>query len=214
MKRQLYKLTFITLTCFIGLSSCSTIFSGIYGIKKIKTVDENTILRYSKKYNIPLADSYELDTAYNAFLNSLDTTKYKTQINNHNQPLQALYYGKTRKLLSFQVNCYAGGFPNLNWDRNEIMSSFPPKHQSTLDSIVPFETQLKYMKPLSKTEGFIESSYDYVIIVYWNRFMGRQSKRLIQLVQNNSELVTDKKVKIIYANTDNIFAINEVQLKL
>ena len=43
--------------------------------------------------------------------------------------------------------------------------------------------------------------------------MGRQSKRLIHLVQENSLLAGDKKVKIIYANTDNIFgsADNEKQ---
>lgn len=38
--------------------------------------------------------------------------------------------------------------------------------------------------------------------------MGRQSKRLIGFVQDNVKLATDKRVKIIYVNTDNFFADN------
>jgi hypothetical protein len=40
--------------------------------------------------------------------------------------------------------------------------------------------------------------------------MGRQSKRLIHFVQENSKLAKDYKVKIIYVNTDNIFALTEI----
>jgi hypothetical protein len=103
------------------------------------------------------------------------------------------------------VNCYAGGFPNLKWDINGIMSAFPPKQQAPIDSIIPLETQLKYLDPISPSFKLSLDSYDYIVIVYWNRFMGRQSKRLIHIVQENCKLEKEKKVKIIYANTDNIF---------
>lgn len=206
MKNHLSIFTITALTLIFGLASCTSIFTGLYGMKKTKTVDEKAISRYSKKFNIPTADSYELDTAYFSYLFSLDTTEYKSQIKNHYQPLQALYYDKSGHLKSFQVNCYAGGFPNLKWDRNEIMTAFPPKQQAPIDSIVSLETQLKYLNPLSHTSKLSIDSYDYIVIVYWNRFMGRQSKRLIHFVQKNSKLESEKKVKIIYANTDNIFA--------
>jgi hypothetical protein len=206
MKRNLSIFTIIVLTFILGLTSCTSIFTGLYGMKNTKTVDEKTIIRYSKKYNIPTSASYELDTAYFSYLFSLDSTKYKYQIKNHFQPLQALYYDNSGQLKSFQVNCYAGGFPNLKWDRNEIMTTFPPRQQAPIDSIVPLETHLKYLKPLSQTEKIQIDHYDYIVIVHWNRFMGRQSKRLIRFVQDNSKLATGEKVKIIYANTDNIFA--------
>ena len=206
MNRHLAILILITLTFSFGLTSCSSIFTGLYEMKKTKTVDEKTIVRYAKKYNIPAVDSYELDTAYFSHLISLDSTKYKTQIKNHYQPLQALYYDKSGRLTSFQVNCYAGGFPNLKWDRNEILTTFPPKQQAPIDSIVSLETQMKYLIPLSQTSKLSNDSYDYIVIVYWNRFMGRQSKRLIKFVQENSKLEKVKKVKIIHVNTDNIFA--------
>ncbi len=174
-------------------------------MKKTKIVDENTIARFAEKYNIPASNNYEIDTAYFSYLFSLDTTQFKEEIKNHYQPLQALYYDNSGELKSFQVNCYAGGFPNLQWDRNEIMTTFPPKQQAPIDSIIPLETHLKYLKPLSQTEKIQTDNYDYIVIVHWNRFMGRQSKRLIRFVQDNRKTASDKNVKIIYANTDNLF---------
>lgn len=189
-----------------SLTSCSSIFSGLYGMKKPKTVDEETIARYEKKYNIPIVDNYELDATYFSYLFSLDTSQFKEQIKNHYQPLQVLYYDNSGHLVSFQINCYAGGFPNLKWNRNEIMSTFPPQLQAPLDSIFPLKTQMKYLKVLAQSAKINTDNYDYIVIVYWNIFMGRQSKRLIRFVQNNRKLEQDKKIKIIYVNTDNIFA--------
>lgn len=206
MKIGLSVLTIVILTFILGLTSCTSISTGLYGMKNTKSVDEKTIIRYCQKYNIPTSVSYELDTTYFSYLSSLDVTKYKYQIKNHYQPLQALYYDHSGQLKSFQVNCYAGGFPNLKWDKNEIMTTFPPKQQAPIDSIVPLATHLKYLKPLSQTEKIQIDQYDYIVIVNWNRFMGRQSKRLIRFVQDNSKLATGEKVKIIYANSDNIFA--------
>jgi hypothetical protein len=203
----------LVLTLALGLSSCSSIILGLYGMKDSRTVNEETIIRYSEKYNIPQADNYELDTSYVTFLFSLNTTKFKEQVKNHYQPLQSLYYDKSGQLKSFQVNCYTGGFPNLNWYRDNVLATFPPPQQAPLDSIVSLDSQFKYLQLLSKTNKFSVDNYDYIVIVYWNRFMGRQSKRLIHFVQDNHKLAGDKKVKIIYVNTDNIFALTGTDSK-
>ena len=144
------------------LTSCTRVATGIYGIKAIKPVNDELILKYARKYHIPENSSYNLDTSYFTWLFSPDTAKRRTQVKNHYQPLQALYYDKNGRLQSFQVNCYAGGFPNLEWERD--------------------------------------------VIVHWSRFMGRQSKRFIRLVQENAKLAGNQKVKIIYVNNDNVFA--------
>lgn len=205
MRKKIYISTIILLIFTSALTSCSVIVERMYGMKKTKPIDEKLIANYSRKYKIPSADSYEIDTLYPYFLYSLDTTLYEEQIHNHYQPLQALYYDKKGNLKSFQVNCNANGFPNLKWDRNEIMTTFPPKQQTPLDSILPLQTQLKYLRPLAQTQRFLTEGYDYIVVVYWSRFMGRQSKRFIHFVQENCKLATDKKVKIVYANADNIF---------
>jgi len=207
------RLTILILIFVLGLASCSSIIQGLYGIKNSKELNDQTIISYSEKYNIPLTDSYKLDTSYLTFLSSLDTIKYKEQIKNHYQPLQALYYNKNGQLKSFQINCYAGGFPNLNWDRDSIMTTFPPREQAPTDSILPLDLQLEFLHPLSQTINFSIKNYEYIVIVYWNRLMGRQSKRLIHFVQENYKLTKDYKVKIIYVNTDNIFALKNIEKK-
>ncbi len=204
--RNLFFLLLILVVVIFGFASCQTIMNVAYGMKNPEPIDEKTILHYSKKFNIPIADCYELDSTYFLFLTSLDTTHFLAQQKNHYQPLQVLYYDKSTQLQSFQVNCYAGGFPNLQWNRDEIFTTFPPAQQAPLDSILPYGDHLKYIQPLSQTKDFSAGSYDYIVIVYWNKFMGRQSKRLIRYVQDNSKLVADKNVKIIYVNNDNFFA--------
>ncbi len=199
------RINLLILVLILGLTSCSSIIGLFYGMKNLKKINENTIVRFSKKYDVSQTDNYELDTSYVSFLFSFDTTKYKEQVKNHYQPLQALYYDKKGQLISFQINCYAGGFPNLHWNRDNIMTTFPPQQQAPVDSIIPLDIQLKYLRPLSRTNSFSIKNYDYIIFVYWNIFMGRQSKRLIHSVQENCKLSGDKKVKIIYVNTDNFF---------
>lgn len=197
---------FLFFSCIIILSGCTTVFEALYGIKKLRSVNENDIVRYSEKFNIPVAISYELDTSYVSYLFSFDTIRYKEQIKNHFQPLQVLYYDRSGNLTSFQVNCYAGGFPNLKWNRNTLMTNFPPGQQAPLDSLIPLASQMKFMKPLFQAELVNTKDFDFIVIVYWSRFMGRQSKRLIRTVQENSKLNTEKEVIVIYANTDNLFS--------
>jgi len=204
------RLTNLILILVFGLTSCSSITQGLYGIKKPQELNDHEIIRYSEKYNIPITDNYKLDSSYFTYLSSLDTIQHKEQIKNHYQPLQALYYNKNGQLESFQINCYAGGFPNLNWDRDSIMTTFPPRKQAPTDSILPLDLQLEYIYPLSQTVNSSIENYEYIVIVYWNRFMGRQSKRLIHFVQENVKLAKEYKVKIIYVNTDNIFALTDI----
>ena len=212
-RRENRCLTSLILILVIGLTSCSSVIQGLYGIKNPKGLDDQTIIRYSEKYHIPLSDNYKLDTAYLTFLSSLDSINFKEQIKNHYQPLQVLYYNKTGQLKSFQINCYAGGFPNLDWNRDSLFTTFPPREQAPIDSIISIDLQLKYIHPLSQTIDFSNENYEYIVIVYWNRLMGRQSKRLIHFVQENSKLAKDYKVKIIYVNTDNIFALTDIHKK-
>lgn len=200
-----FRLIIVILTLAICTTSCTPIFQMFYGIKTPKQLNDQKIIQHSEKFNIPLTDNYKLDSSYVMFLSSLDTAKFKEEIKNHYQPLQALYYNGNGQLESFQINCYAGGFPNLHWDRDSILTTFPPKEQAPIDNIIPLELLLKRLQPLPQTNSFLIKNYEYVIIVFWSRFMGRQSKRLIEVVQENCKLAKDYNVKIIYVNTDNLF---------
>lgn len=90
--------------------------------------------------------------------------------------------------------------------RDEIMTTIPPKQQTPPDSILSLEQQLSYIQSLPEANDISIKVYDYIVVVYWNRFMGRQSNRVMHFVQENSKLATKEKIKILYVNTDNFFA--------
>ena len=204
MKKSIYSLLLMCAVCF-SLSSCKQVFLGLYGMKMPKEMDEKKMLKAGKKYHIPAEDSYQLDSTYSTFLHSIDTSKFKQQIKNHYQPLQALYYNQHGRLESFQINCYAGGFPNLHWNRNQIFDTFLPKQQAPVDSLLTLQTHWNFLVPLSATGKKEIPNTEYVAIIHWNRFMGRQTKRLLRCVQKNAKLSTDQQLKIIYVNNDNLF---------
>jgi hypothetical protein len=193
----------------LSILGCSKVMMNAYGIRTPRSLDKNSIIKYANEAKLPLIDCYEIDSTYAKFLSSFDTARFKAQMKNHFQPLQALYYDRSGQLVSFQINCYAGGFPNFAWDRDSIMSTFPPRHQAPLDSFLSLEMQLKYLHPLSNTARNSVKDYDYIIFVYWNHFMSRQSKRLINFVQTNAKLAPHNKVAIVYVNNDNLYHFNE-----
>ena len=206
MKYMISSFMFLLLLT-VSIESCTSTVNKIYGLKVIKEVDDEMILEAAKVFKIPEEDIFELDTSYISYLFSFDTLLYKNQIKNHYQPLQALYFDKSGHLKSFQINCYAGGSINLKWDRDSILNIFPPKQQAPLDSLLNLEMQMKYLRPLGKTVTFDFNKYDFIVIIYWNIFMNRQSKRLINFIQENCKLASEFKLKLIYANNDNIFAM-------
>ena len=47
---------------------------------------------------------------------------------------------------------------------------------------------------------------DYNIILFWSVFMNRQSKILIKEIQNYQKRFPDKKMNVLYVNTDNVYS--------
>ena len=97
------------------------------------------------------------------------------------------------------MNCNAGGFPNLQWNRNNVFEKFPAITQTKIAR--PFD--LNIFKNTMKIEDQ-KKIYDYTVIIFWDFFLEKQSKRLIEQVAKNLTL-TDKKVDLILINNDNLF---------
>jgi hypothetical protein len=151
---------------FGSLQSCTPIILKTFGMKKMKVLSNDQILKQGSKYNIPEKDSYELDSTYVDYIFSLDSVKNKIESKNHFQPLQALYYDQTGQLKSFHINCNAGGFPNLKWNRFGTFDEFIPKQQTPLDSILPLEKHLEFIIPLNNNSIDKIDEYDYIVIVH------------------------------------------------
>jgi hypothetical protein len=198
------RLSIFILFCVL-LTSCTGLFMKVIGMKKLRPVNNEEIQKYAKKYHIPAAYSFVLDTAkYMTFLRSIDTAQFAPALKNHAQPLQALYFDTQGKLTCWYINCYCGGFPNLKWDRDSAFATFPAKQQAPLDSLLTFSKLYSMVDhvpdpvnppPSSSAGGFV--------VVFWDRWMGRQSERLIEYVQKNA---AGHNAHVIYVNNDNLFA--------
>lgn len=202
--------SFNLLLCFLFLTTfnigCTRVFTSIYGMNNPKKMSEEEIYRSADKQNIPVEDCYELDYSFLNYIFSLDSSKHARSTQNHFQSLKVIYYNREGNMQSFHVNCYTGGFPNLKWNKGGIFDMFIPSQQAPLDSVLPLSKHLTYLRPLSKTKSFSPGDYDFVVLVFWSRHMGRQSKRFIELIQKNLQLANTKKVKVLYVNNDNVEA--------
>ncbi|MFN2261161.1 MAG: hypothetical protein ABR595_03750 [Psychroflexus sp.] len=195
--------------CFIilmiSISSCSKMITGIYGMKTPEEMDSNSILEYAEKYDIPTEEVYEVKKAYYVDLfTKYNTEKYEEEFKNRSQVLQVSYYNTEDGLESFHSFCNTSGFPNKRWNKTGNFDEFIPGQQAKLDQLFPLNDLLEYFKPLENTEKLNPSAYDYVVVVFWSKFMGRQSKRLIKTVQKNIKLAKNDDVKVIYVNNDNV----------
>ncbi len=206
------------------LTSCAGFFPWLYGVKVPKTLDAGKIQRVAIRYGIQPEELFVLDTSYHEFLSTLPSVdsncieiqqnKYQCNIRkNHFQPLQILYFDSSGMLVSYHLNCDIPGFPNLKWNYFGNFDVFLPKTTSYCDSLVRFENLIKFLR-MSNEQGAIEGNFtmdDYQIVVFWSKFMGRQSKREIRTVRENLDLNLDKKVNVLFVNTDN-FSVKYINL--
>ena len=168
------------------------------------------ILVQGEKYGIPRGDSYVMDSSFFSVALSLDTIRYGKDQKNLTQPLQALYFDASGRLISYSVNCSVGGFPNLKWNRYGTFDQFPAAKSVELDTLNSVNEHLLHINPLNNAPFPDLRTYDNTVLVYWCRFMGRQSKRLVRVVQDNVRLGEEKKIMVLYVNTDNFWVGAEV----
>ena len=194
---------FSAIVIFLSLTACST----FYGIKKPEALTGKAIPETAEKYQIPPGAGFILDTAYKTFVKK-NSGNNENLLKNHLQPLQLLYFDKSGKLVSYFINCNAGGFPNLKWNRNGLLEHFPPATQTHPDSLLAFNDLLKFIRTTDgkKVNRKAYSRANYKMVVFWSVFMGRQSKRLIEQAKENYQLTNDKSVQLLFVNTDNLFA--------
>lgn len=188
-----------------GLTSCTTVTESVYGMRQPDAVNYSQVQEYAQEYGVGVAPgkSFALDVSYYEFLKRQPLALQEVAAN-HAQPLQLLYYNRAGQLISYHVNRYASGFPNLDWNSDNQLEVFPPVSQAPTDSMLSF-TQLA---PFLRTVGgsrvqAMESLADYTVVVFWSHRMGRQSRRLLAAAQKNLERApAGQKTYIMYVNND------------
>lgn len=193
--------------CLIfSMSGCMSIAQSIIGIKDAQLLSNEEIVKSSKKFKLDQQNNYRLDTLYLSYLLHLDTSRLKEQIKNHYQPLQALYFNDNGDLMKFYINCYAGGFPQLKWNRDGMLDSFLPKDQAPTDTLINLMKLSAYLIPVShETKAFSKDSSDYFIFIFWNKCTKRHSKRLIKSIRQNVSKAGNNKIRLSFVNYDAVF---------
>ena len=188
------------------LSSCQAVFTGICGIREPRPLAAD-LPQLAAAYGIPEGSrTAVLDTSFRRVLRQMHRQD-SSVAKNHWQFLQAVYYDAAGRQQSFHINCYAGGFPNLQWERDGIMARFPPGQQAPRDSALSLAEHLRHIYAAgAPIPAPAPSSTDYTVVVHWSRFMTRQSRHLIQAVRRNVALApAGTRVALVFVNTDDFY---------
>jgi hypothetical protein len=187
------------------LSSCTGL---LFGISSPQPASEEEIKQWAFRYDIPDADLY-CSKAAKLYYGSLLQTRPEMHhlAKNHLQPLQALYFDKNGNMISWHINCLAGGpMGAIRWNKNRLMNVFPPLTAALPDTNIKFSSFYEMLRPISSYSSFDFYEYDYFVVVYWNDFMKRGSRKLIRTIRRNLSLAEGKRVKVFWVNNDNDFA--------
>ena len=197
--------TALLLLASMGLAGCATVAEGVYGMRRTEAVDYPQVRAYAQDYGVGVAPgkSFVLDVSYFEFLKR-QPLRMQDVAKNHAQPLQLLYYNRAGQLVSYYVNRYAGGFPNLDWNHDRQLEVFPPISQAPPDSLLSFAELAPFLRTVDGSRVQAMHSFaDYTVVVFWSHRMGRQSRRLLAAAQQNLQLASaTQKAYILYVNND------------
>lgn len=212
MQRKTNQLVVIIIIgfCLLSQMSCTPIIKLYVGIRNPKVMDDKRHAHYLKKIGAPEAEAYLIDTNYVHFLEVDDTAHFRVQKKNHYQAIQAIYYGHHPFQEAWFINCYAPGFPKLNWNVDNNFAAFPPKTAAPLDTLLSFDRLIGHAQAYKNHQKHqVGKDEPYTVVFIWNRFMFRETKRLHKLLKENLKLCKEP-YRIIYINNDNIFAQSEL----
>lgn len=195
---------FVSLLILLSMTACTPLILSTMGMKNPRIITEDEMYTFGRKWGMSIYFQQTLLSTYVDEVQKLDSL-HPTLAKNLLQPIQAMYFDSTGKLISYHINCLAGGYPNLNWNRNGNFDVFPAKTQAPCDSLVTLAWLLPHLKPLEYPCVKIKD-LDYTVVVFWSRFTGRQSRHLVEFVQQNLKLASkETRIQIMYVNTDEIF---------
>jgi hypothetical protein len=174
------------------------------GMKKPHVPTDEEFYRFGEKWNMSIYFQQTLLPSYIDEIEKIDSINPKLA-KDLLQPIQAMYFDASGKLISYHINCYAGGYPNLNWNRNGNFDVFPAKTQAPCDSLMTLSWLLAHLKPVEYPCVKMKD-LDYTVVVFWSSWTGRQSRHLVEYVQKNLKLASkETRIQIMYVNTDEVF---------
>jgi hypothetical protein len=195
------------------LTSCSTLLEKLVGYHEPVRLSEAQHRRLLNRLPGELSQAFVIDSGFLNLLQVFDTTTQRFQKKNHYQPIQALYFGQNPYPEAWFINCYAPGFPNLNWDNDGLFNTFPPQSAAPLDSLLSFDALMGEARPFGHAlpRPRVGPEEPYTVVLFWNRMIFRQCRRLNKLVRKNLR-ESGKPYRIVYVNNDNLYLYDLVRM--
>jgi len=194
----------LLLSLLLSLSSCTPLVLRTMGMKKPHVPTDEEFYRFGQKWSMSIYFQQTLLPSYMDEIEKIDSVNPKLT-KDLLQPIQAMYFDSSGRLISYHINCYAGGYPNLNWNRDGKFDVFPAKTQAPCDFLLTLSWLLPFLKPIEYPCVKMKD-LDYTVVVFWSRFTGRQSRHLVEYVQKNIKLASkETRIQIMYVNTDEVF---------
>lgn len=190
----------------ISFTSCRYIFIKYAGIKKIKHVKEDTILKTVKKYYRNPSIICEMRKEYITYIfNTFDTANVndKYWINNLLQPLQVLYFDTIGNLCSSLVNCNIdAGIRENGWIKKQYLGTFPIVNNNKTHKI-RLSTYLDNFKVLENKKEY--SKNNFTVVFVWSYSMGLQNKHFLNAATLALNRVQCAEINIYFCCIDNIY---------
>lgn len=187
----------MSLFFLLSLLSCSS----IVGFKELKKFEIDNTIHFLENNKFDTFPNFVVEKTflenYRILLEMKDTSSFKYL----NQPLQVFYFNERDSLISYFVNCNAGGLSKLNWNKDENFSTFPPRSQTFLKAKISSSDIIKFSTPIGKKIN-TNSHPKYHVFVFYGLMLEKQSRLLIETVRAN---VINQDAELILFNTDKFY---------
>ena len=135
----------------LSLSSCKLIL----GIKTEKYLEDNEIVKYAKKFDVPGPEFYKIDTV--SYMKAAKATNERNpELAKHvMQPLQLRIFNREGLSTMSLVNCDVGGIFKLDWNHFNSFDTFPPdmKDIGKPDTTFNLKVELEKIVPIHNLES-------------------------------------------------------------
>lgn len=186
-------------------SSCNRMMVGLIGLHPYDHhVTEKKVDRLAQRMGIAPAEDLALTRRYSYRMEERRGHEPEDHWKAKFQPLQLRWYSKGGRAQWIIPNCDVGGFPNLQWSRFGLPDTLfvGPPSRAYADSAWTVWDDINFMLD-RRTKAAVPDigPSDGYLLVYWSYFMGRQSKRLVQNVEE-WRLKNGKGITVRYVNAD------------
>lgn len=204
------------------LFSCRVAYRVILGVDSTpEFYTEEDLKKECKKFDIPLEQAWIMDTStyyheikkyYKSIFEKIDKQDsialkeiYRVA-KDDSQPVQLRVFDREGVEIFKTVNCYLDPPIPMDWNSRGAFNQFPPKTEieSLNQHHLNYDFFLNAAHPIDKTntDNFGKVDPDYFVIVIWNTYMKRASRKLIKLIGEKFSNL-EQSIEFKYINNNN-----------